>query len=1719
MAHFKINRGKETNLPEQLTDGLVYFCTDTGNLFVDYNESDMLVRKQLNASCANKLRYLDGNEYFEIDSSTLIGTIEKLSAYVDAEFIYYPNLSLAISDINNNNTENSVLDISTAKVKVSLSHTGKQVVMLLDDVTEESQIDINKSVDISLNGKRLLLIKPEALLNYGVDTECIILGDIKGSAIVKEYGSSSTSCSAIISSGTSLVVNGGSYTMSGANSSHAMFFKATGTNNEIELNNCVVNVISTAENSGETRAIQTQAAQTRINNSTLNVSSNGITHGVYGLGNIAISNSTISANTALGASNGIRLMGGTLNVKNATILADAPDCHTTSNSYSIGITTVASGTIICEDSIIYGTHSGISNNGKLYISGGTYTGYCHGGIYFAHGESGVAYINDAILRCGNYEGAYDYSNKTPEIYGCFYVGGGTGDNHNNITAYLDGCVIGDGGGNAFVVRGSSGEQNNTVNLSNCTIVDGAGLIRIDGGALKVNIGYGTNITVDMIDNPNCAEFTDELYRKLYEKQACDGADYDAIVRMNCHQDLSEYAKKTDIPTIPVQSVNGKTGAIVLNVSDVGADPSGTAEGKVLEHNYDGAAHADIREAINQLSSKNVDLSGYATEEWVRTGYQPKGDYLTSVPDGYAKTDDIPTKTSELTNDSAFLTEVPTGYATEEYVKNKIAEAELSSSDVDLSGYAEKSEIPTKTSQLTNDSGYITDVPVDSVNGKIGTVVLSASDVGALPDTYTPPNQTADQVGADPAGTAETKVTAHNADATAHNDLRVELKALSDRLNAFFDSDDMTLDELSEIVAYITNNKTLIESITTSKVSVSDIIDNLTTNVANKPLSAAQGVALKGLVDALSNSLSNYALSSEIPTKVSQLTNDSEFITCYTETDPTVPAWAKASTKPSYTAAEVGALPDTTVIPSTLSDLTEDSTHRLVTDTEKSNWNAKAEVSAIPTKVSELTNDSGYLTSVPVTSVNNKTGAVTLSASEVGADASGTASSLVSTHNTDTDAHEDIREALNDKLDSSKLSNAIDTALEQAKESGEFDGQDGVSPTVTVDVITGGHRITITDVNGSKMAEVIDGEDGYTPVKGTDYYTDADKAEFESYIVEELAKRGQLRPEFVNGEEECTDTTKLYVLPDGYVYAYMPVNIENDSNYENQLPLATDTDRLTVYDGDGYATGTKLSSSGSTGSTTTSLCATGFIPAVAGNVLKVKDIDHISGVAEYIIAYNSNNEKTGYVQINITSGGGNLGIWNGDETDASFELTLTEELFGSGFDAIRLSAVIDENTVIIIKESPNDGATTIEYQWKNTGHAFVPADYEDRIVSLETDVAALKNTVGNESNKTDGLLYIAPDGSDSNDGLTADTPKKTVKACVCAGAKRISAKRGTYAEQVSLANIDYLEIFPTDNDQEYSVDADWTPITFDLSDILEVGSLETYNSIKRIAYTNSANEQFDKVFTRQSQPGVIGTGYNATVWLMSSDEKTVCIKLKPVLTIAEVEAEANTFSWVDGYIYINADLTGAEKICVPTNWDSGFRIANAGKVVLREVEVRFSGAYNLWILNCPHFDLYKCSARYSSYASGIDIDNANGTLTACYATKNYDGFGISGYGHTTYIDCVSEFNTDDGVSHHNGSCGTFIGGRFEGNGKGGNAPAYGANVNIYGGIYKDNAQFGICYLYTSGKNPANGVVQGAVIVGNATGLSVDENCVVTLISPVFKDNTTEQNINGIVTEYK
>ena len=45
--------------------------------------------------------------------------------------------------------------------------------------------------------------------------------------------------------------------------------------------------------------------------------------------------------------------------------------------------------------------------------------------------------------------------------------------------------------------------------------------------------------------------------------------------------------------------------------------------------------------------------------------------------------------------------------------------------------------------------------------------------------------------------------------------------------------------------------------------------------------------------------------------------------------------------------------------------------------------------------------------------------------------------------------------------------------------GGENGKDGVSPTITTDKITGGNRLTITDVNGTKTVDIMDGKNGAT----------------------------------------------------------------------------------------------------------------------------------------------------------------------------------------------------------------------------------------------------------------------------------------------------------------------------------------------------------------------------------------------------------------------------------------------------------------------------------------------------------------------------------------------------------------------------------------------------------------------------------------------------------------
>lgn len=125
-----------------------------------------------------------------------------------------------------------------------------------------------------------------------------------------------------------------------------------------------------------------------------------------------------------------------------------------------------------------------------------------------------------------------------------------------------------------------------------------------------------------------------------------------------------------------------------------------------------ATKSDTTHTHNELHTHdNKDILDTITNEKIAewdNHFSGSYDDLTEKPT-------IPSTTNELVNDS--------GFATETYVTNAIADAQLGGEDIDLSGYATKDElnakanltdIPTKTSQLINDDGFITDIPNEYV---------------------------------------------------------------------------------------------------------------------------------------------------------------------------------------------------------------------------------------------------------------------------------------------------------------------------------------------------------------------------------------------------------------------------------------------------------------------------------------------------------------------------------------------------------------------------------------------------------------------------------------------------------------------------------------------------------------------------------------------------------------------------------------------------------------------------------------------------------------------------------------------------------------------------------------------------------------------------------------------------------------------------------------------
>ncbi len=473
------------------------------------------------------------------------------------------------------------------------------------------------------------------------------------------------------------------------------------------------------------------------------------------------------------------------------------------------------------------------------------------------------------------------------------------------------------------------------------------------------------------------------------------------------------------PTYPVDSVNGKTGVVVLSAADVGALPNTTV----------------IPDKTSQLDNDsgyitNSALTGYAKKTEIPTKTSEltnDSGYITNTAlEPYAKTVDIPTKTSQLNNDSGYITanDVPVKSvdgATGDVVTNAVKTttqaltetqkqqartnigAGTSSFDGDYNSLTNKPTIPTKTSQLTNDSGFITDAaltgyakttdiptktsqldndshyitvseaPVTSVNSKTGAVQLNASDVGALPETTVIPTKTS-QLDNDSGFITSIPI----ASATQLGGVKIgaglsvtENGVLSATGGGTADAVEWNnvLDKPTTIAGYgITDAKIENGTITLGNQTITPLTSAPVTSVNSKT-----GAVVLGASDVGAISTSN--ISQTLGTSTTKVPSEKAV------SDALSSAGAgdmlKSTYDPTGSVATAGGIPDyVEANGGKIDTIKVNGTAQVISD--------KTVNITVPTKTSDITNDSGYLTSAPVTSVNSKTGAVVLTASDVGA---------------------------------------------------------------------------------------------------------------------------------------------------------------------------------------------------------------------------------------------------------------------------------------------------------------------------------------------------------------------------------------------------------------------------------------------------------------------------------------------------------------------------------------------------------------------------------------------------------------------------------------------------------------------------------------------------------------------------------------------------------------
>lgn len=230
---------------------------------------------------------------------------------------------------------------------------------------------------------------------------------------------------------------------------------------------------------------------------------------------------------------------------------------------------------------------------------------------------------------------------------------------------------------------------------------------------------------------------------------------------------------------------------------------------------------------------------------------------------------------------------------------------------------------------------------------------------------------------------------------------------------------------------------------------------------------------------------------------------------------------------------------------------------------------------------------------------------------------------------------------------------------------------------------------------------------------------------------------QITPEFVNSIEECTDTSKVYVLPDGYIYAYM---LTTGDAYTNQIKNAIDTDRTPYNGGKGHKTGWRFNSSNEEMEEENSLI-TGYIPYTSGQVIRISG--YITSDMPYGYFQTCKSDFSVYSGTQVQQNWGTEeGFSYGEDPTAQGIYVLTidpakvenkylrDTLYDSNTAYIRVN-ISGYNESALKVTLDEEIAVTTDYKWTNTGHAFVPADYEDRIIKVETDIATLKEAISGD----------------------------------------------------------------------------------------------------------------------------------------------------------------------------------------------------------------------------------------------------------------------------------------------------------------------------------------------------------------------------------------------------